>query len=283
MGAALPEPKRSDETRQLAERALILLLNELGENAQEIVLLGGLVPGILTNGQIPPAPRHLGTTDVDILLISHLDMADEPGLVAVERALKAIGFSDAQDGWRWHGLVNGMQVTIEFLCDIDEHQSGVFIGSPRGSELAALNVRGPRYVAMDFYEHKLTGESADGDPISATIRVAGLGGYLLAKACALRDRALAKDYYDFAYVLIHNLAGGATQAAHLIRSGALADELPALRSTLIEVRERYRRTSDDGPSRFAEESLKVDPSLDAARARADAVTAVTIFMAELSV
>ncbi|MFY9487485.1 MAG: hypothetical protein WAP35_02150 [Solirubrobacterales bacterium] len=114
------------------------------------------------------------------------------------------------------------------------------------------------------------------------VRVAGLGGYLLAKASALHSRALAKDYYDFAYVLIHNRAGGPAAAADLILASALlSQELAQMRTILRDVRERYRRTSDDGPSRFAEESLKVDPALDQSRARADAVAAVLEFMAAL--
>lgn len=256
-------------------------MHELGDSAPKIVLLGGLVPGILTSGRTPPAPPHLGTTDVDVLLITHLEMADEPGLAVVESALKSLGFSDATDGWRWHGPVDGVRVKIEFLCDLDAYESAALIRPDGCTELTALNLRGARYVAMDFEERELSDVNADGDPISGKLRVAGLGGYLLAKACALRDRALAKDYYDFAYVLIHNRAGGATAAAELIRSGVLAAELPGLRSVLLEVRERYKRTSDDGPVRFAEESLKADVALDASRARADAVAAVTSFMAEL--
>jgi len=276
------EPERSDATRELAERALVWLLHELGEAAPNIVLLGGLVPALLTSGQTPPAPRHLGTTDVDVLLITHVDIAGESGLHEVEHALKSLGFSDVQDGWRWRGPVDRVPVKFEFLCDVDEHESGAFVRPQGCAELAALNVRGARYVAMDFDERELPGTSAGGDAFSVAVRVAGLGGYLLAKACALRDRALAKDYYDFAYVLIHNRVGGPEKAADLIGSGVLAQELPGLRSVMLEVRERFRKTSDDGPRRFAEESLKVDPALDASRVRADAVTAVSSFMNRLN-
>lgn len=283
MQASFPDLERSDSTRERAERALVWLLHELGENAPEIVLLGGLVPGILTSGQVPPVPRHLGTTDVDVLLITHLEMAEDPRGAEVEKALTAIGFSPEAEGWRWRGPVEDVIVRIEFLCDVNERETGALVPIQGCSTLAALNLRGTRYVGMDFEEHEISGLDADGNPVSVKVRVAGLAGYLLAKACALRNRALTKDYYDFAYVLIHNRAGGPAEAARLIKEGSLARELPSLRSVLVEVRARYTKTSDNGPSRFAEESQRVDTALDAPRARADAVTAVTLFMAELDI
>lgn len=278
MSASTPEPERSESTRERAERALVWLLHELGDSAPEIVLLGGLVPGILTSGQDPPAPRHLGTTDVDVLLMTQIAMTPESGSKAIEDALKSLGFADVEDGWRWRGPVDGVQVKIEFLCDIDKVKAGEIVHPQDCAELTAMNLRGTRYVAMDFMNHEIHGVNADGRSVTVSIRAAALPGYLLAKACALRDRALAKDYYDFAYVLIHNAAGGPIQAAELLLDGPLKAELPSLHSVLLEVRERYHKTSDFGPKCFAEESQKVDPGLDASRASADAVVAVTSFM-----
>jgi hypothetical protein len=53
--------------------------------------------------------------------------------------------------------------------------------------------------------------------------------------------------------------------------------LPALRSTFLEVRERYVRPNDIGPTSYAEQSLQVDPELDRATLRADAVDVVERF------
>jgi hypothetical protein len=39
-------------------------------------------------------------------------------------------------------------------------------------------------------------------------KYAGLEGYLMAKACAVRHRGLDRDFYDLVFVLLYNRAGG---------------------------------------------------------------------------
>jgi hypothetical protein len=55
--------------------------------------------------------------------------------------------------------------------------------------------------------------------------------------------------------------------------------LAGLRTTFIEIRERYGRTADVGPTSYAEQALQVDPTADAALLRADAVDVVQRFIA----
>jgi len=110
---------------------------------------------------------------------------------------------------------------------------------------------------------------------------AGLEGYLLPKCVAARTRAADKDYYDLPYVLLHNRVGGPAQAATQLREGQLAEQLSGLRSTFVELRERYGRTSDRGPTSYAEQMRLVEPDADASLLRADAVAAVQEFLDEL--
>lgn len=63
---------RSRASRARAELALVRLLYELRDEGVQLVVLGGLVPEILARDD-RSTPAHLGTTDVDILLITHLD------------------------------------------------------------------------------------------------------------------------------------------------------------------------------------------------------------------
>lgn len=93
---------------------------------------------------------------------------------------------------------------LEFLCDLPDHREREII-RPRGcTKLAAANLRGTGYVATDFAWEELAGTLADGTRASVRVRFAGLGGYLLSKCVAVRARAATKDYYDLAYVLLHN-------------------------------------------------------------------------------
>jgi hypothetical protein len=118
--------------------------------------------------------------------------------------------------------------------------------------------------------------------VNVRARFAGLQGYLLSKCVATRMRAATKDYYDLVYVLMHNHAGGPEQAAQHLLDGDLANELPALRTTFIEVRERYVKTGDDGPRGYAAQALVVEPNADAAELRADGVDVVQRFFATLN-
>jgi hypothetical protein len=140
---------RSRETRARAELALVRLLHELRDENVRLVVLGGLVPEILARDN-SSIPTHLGTTDVDILLITHLD--PETDLGCVERALQRMRFTPdpTEAGWRWSGPVNDAAVKLEFLCDLSDQREREII-RPRGcKELAAANLRGTGYVASDF-------------------------------------------------------------------------------------------------------------------------------------
>ena len=271
---------RSRTARARAELALVRLLHELRDEDIPLVVLGGLVPEVLTRGDAY-VPEHLGTTDVDVLLITHID--PDADLGGVERALERMHFAPdpTQDGWRWGGPVDGRTVKLEFLCDLPDHREREII-RPRGcTALTAANLRGTGYVAFDFGWEELAGELADGTQATVRVRFAGLEGYLLSKCIAVRTRAATKDYYDFAYVLLNNRAGGPEQAAERLRAGKLVDAMEPLRTTFLEVRERYVKTTDSGPLGYAEQSLEAEPDADAALLRADAVDAVRRFFSAL--
>lgn len=274
----MDEP-RSPQARARAELALVRLLHELRDDDPFLIVLGGLVPEVLADDE--NTVDHLGTTDVDVLLITHVN--PNADLAPVENALKKMQFgpTPSDDGWRWHGPIDGIPVRLEFLCDLPDHREREVI-RPRGcTQLAAANLRGTGYVAHDYAWENLSGTLTDGTPVTVRARFAGLQGYLLSKCVAVRARAATKDYYDLAYVLQHNRLGGPEQAAEELRRGDLASELAALRTTFIEIRERYRRTADIGPTAYAEQALLVEPTADAALLRADAVDVVQRFLAAL--
>lgn len=234
------------------------------------------MPEILTEGR-ETGPPHLGTSDVDMLLVAQLPYTES--LKGVEAALEAAGFQAraGTNGWRWQGLVDGFPVNLEFLCDLDTEPEGIV--AIRGCQrLRANNLRGTGYVAADWTVRELTADLPGLGVRTVRVRFAGLGGYLLTKCVAVRHRGKDKDHYDLAFMLIHNLAGGPTAAARQLLDGKLADRLPALRSTFLEVRERFHSVTSPGPSGFAAESARADPSARDDENRALAVAAVTEFI-----
>jgi len=273
------ELERSPEARELAERALVGLLHGLDEIATEIVVLGGLVPEVLTSGQDPPAPAHLGTTDVDILLVTHLTY--EKDFEHVEAALGDMDFRPVNEGWRWRGRFGGPAVKIEFLCDLETKREFEMVPLRGCKDLVAQNLRGTGYVARDWSWRQLEATLPDGRAAAVRARFAQLSGYLLSKIVAARTRGAEKDFYDLAYVLLHNRAGGPAEAARTVNASVLRDALPELMSTFLEIAQRYRMPNAVGPSGFAAESLKVMPEANEAELRADAVAAVGEFLAGL--
>jgi hypothetical protein len=133
------EETRSAEARARAERALVLLVNEIGDDGVPLIVLGGLVPGVLTRDEDAVIPQHLGTTDVDVLLITQLDPNTDLG--DVERALQRLQFAPSSEDWRWRRRIDGRPVKIEFLCDLDDHPEGEVIRPTGCTELAAINLR----------------------------------------------------------------------------------------------------------------------------------------------
>jgi hypothetical protein len=138
---ALVDERRSRETRARAELALVRLLHALGDEDVFLVVLGGLVPEVLASDEAL-VPKHLGTNDVDILLITHVN--PDADLGSVERALEHLDFNTDpnEDGWRWQGPIDRVPVKLEFLCDLPDYREGEVV-RPRGCRaLSAQNLRG---------------------------------------------------------------------------------------------------------------------------------------------
>lgn len=272
----MSEDARSAEARARAEQALVWLISGFDGAEIDLIVLGGLVPEILTRGIEPGSIGHLGTTDVDLLLITRVD--EEQNLGAVEASLDGLGFKAEEKGWRWRGAVGGHQVKIEFLCDLETIREQELVEPVGCTELRALNLRGTGYVARDWQWEELRALGPDGELLNVKVRFAGLRGYLLSKVVAARTRGKDKDYYDFAYVLIHNREGGPRQAAELLSAGEFHDAVVDLRATLEEIGARFRSAADFAARSYAEQMRLVDPELDEATLRTDATVAVGEFL-----
>ena len=215
-----------------------------------------------------------------MLLVAHLEHTED--LRRVEAALELAGFraESSDNGWRWRGIVDGFAVKLEFLCDLDTEPEGI-VAIPGCQILRANNLRGTGYVAADWTVRELTIDLPDLGLTTVRVRFAGLEGYLLTKCVAVRHRGKDKDHYDLAFVLIHNRAGGPAAAARQLLDGKLADRLGALRSTFLEVRERFHSVTSPGSKGFAAESSLADPSAREDENRARAAAAVNEFIEAL--
>jgi hypothetical protein len=167
---------------------------------------------------------------------------------------------------------------MEFLCDLETKPEHEIVSIQGCEKLRAQNLRGTGYVAEDWTWEKLEATLPSGKVTQVEARFARLGGYVLSKLVTARTRSAEKDFYDLTYVLLYNRVGGPREAAALLLASHLRSSLATLHSTLLEIRERFRIPNAVGPEGFATQSLLLDPELDEAELRADAVAAVREFL-----
>jgi hypothetical protein len=172
------------------------------------------------------------------------------------------------------GISTKTVVKFELLADRDDEPAGEIISFT--DSLGAVNLRGTGFAARDFAPHQL-GAEIDGERRSAAVNVAGLGGFLLAKVAAAYSRRKAKDWYDIAFVLLHNDQGGPDAAAEAVRAKFHSDLAGPLSTALADLRANFGDSRAQGPQAYAEQMLVDHPDLDGLVLAGDAVQAVAAF------
>ena len=264
---------RSRGARLAAEAALVSVVFHYGSRP-EFVLLGGLVPELLC---MRSRFLHAGTTDVDV----QLDLEISCGSVNVQRlekALLAASFApDSRDVWRWSTGTGAAQAVIKFemLADRDDEPSDKTIVFAECENLGAANLRGTGFAARDFSVRPFRA-AIDGRPVEVEINVTGLGGFLCAKTAAAQARSLPKDWYDVAFVLLHNDAGGPEAACEAVAQ--LLDHGGAsLRFQVTELQANFARRTSQGTIAYVQQMLVEHPELASDELAADAMVAVQVF------
>jgi hypothetical protein len=267
------EPERNRAARAAAERALIRVVHHYGTRP-EFVVLGGLVPDLLC---AKSGFQHAGTTDIDV----QVDLEIACGSVntsRLERALRNAEFEpDSQRTWRWVAETAGPQTVVKFelLADLDDVPAQVTVDFDGCEHLGAVNLRGTGFASRDVEVRELRARIGGLEQM-AEINVTGLAGFLLAKCAAARSRRKAKDWYDIAFVLLHNQAGGPDEAARAVID-RFGDERREVRTGMDDLLANFATTDAQGPVAYAEQ-MKIDHAdLDRNVLRADAVVAVETF------
>ena len=266
-------PPRSRAAREASERALIRIVHHYGERP-EFVVLGGLVPELLCAGS---GFQHAGTIDVDV----QVDLEIACGAVntaRLEQALRNAEFApDNERIWRWvtDGTIGAPVVKFELLADLHDQPAGATISFDACENLGAVNLRGTGFAARDIEVRELSVRDG-GITHTAEVNVSGLAGFLLAKTAAAFSRRKTKDWYDIAFVLLHNDAGGTAAAVALVEE-RFVGETPALQTALNDLEANFQDPAAQG-SRAYVTQMRIDhPELDPEMLLADAVLAVGEF------
>ena len=265
------EPNRSRRAREAAEAALVRVVHHYGA-LPEFVVLGGLVPELLCSGS---EYKHTGTTDVDVQV--DLEIASGTvNVVRLEQALLNAEFEPTNGRvWRWQTEARTV-VKFELLADLDTVPAGDILKFDGCEQLGAVNLRGTKFAARDFAPITIRAKVGE-DRRVVDVNVTGLAGFLLAKAAAAQSRRAIKDWYDIAFVLLHNDAGGPQAAANAVRAKFSNDLVGALKTSLNDLAANFHQASDQGPEAYASQMLVDHPELDGVTLRADAIVAVEEF------
>jgi hypothetical protein len=274
----MPEEERSRAARAASEAALVRVVHHYGTRP-DFVVLGGLVPELLCAGS---GRRHAGTVDIDV----QVDLEIAAGAInahRLERALRDADFEpDHQRVWRWvaDGVAPRTVVKFELLADLDTEPNEATVRFDDCYELGAVNLRGTGFASRDVVVRHLAA-NVGGEPRTVEVNVTGLAGFLLAKNAAAYGRRKPKDWYDLAFVLLHNDSGGPVTAADAVRARFGRDLVGAVRTGLDDLLANFANPADQGPSAYADQMRLDHPELDAVTLAADAVLAVEAFHARL--
>ena len=144
--------------------------------------------------------------------------------------------------------------------------------------MGAVNPRGTGYAARDVQEQTL--RAKDGGVLhEVQVNVCGLGGFLMAKAAAANGRNKPKDWYDIAYVLLHNDEGPTVGADAVTEAfGSVAVDA---KTWLFELHANFGESDSQGTLAYAAQFLLDHPDQDPQQPGADAMLAVGDFCTRL--
>jgi hypothetical protein len=268
------EIPRSRAARVAAETALVRIVHHYGSKPA-FVLLGGLMPEYPCRAS---GFQHAGTTDVDV----QVDLDIARGTVNVkrlERALRNAEFEpDSGRVWQWAAEGDGMPTVVKFelLADDENARSGAILRFNECEALEAVNLRGTGFASRDVVGRSLTGRVGDLD-CAVEINATGLAGFLMAKTAAARDRRKTKDWYDIAFVLLHNDAGGPEPAAEAVLERFPGEIVGRTRTAVDDLAANFVDPTAQGPRAYAEQMMVDHPDLNRATLLADAVVAIKTF------
>jgi hypothetical protein len=271
------EEPRSRSARSAAERALVRIAHHYGAEP-EFVVLGGLVPDLLCT---KTKFTHAGTTDVDV----QVDLEIACGAVntaRLELALRNAEFEpDTERIWRWKADPGGRTIIkFELLADLQDQPTESTIQFDGCERLGAVNLRGTGFAARDIVVRQMTAK-VGGVQYTVAVKVTSLAGFLLAKTSAAYSRRKPKDWYDIAFVLLHNDAGGPAEAAAAVK-GRFSDDLVVVRTALSDLAANFASPDAQGPRAYVAQMTTDHPDLDPKTLAADAILGIGEFCRSLA-
>ena len=183
----------------------LYIATKLGDLLDEIVVVGGLVPYLLVEFDVPPAgpDSHPGTLDLDLGLA--LAILNEERYRELGARLRDAGFKPAVNDqgnarsqtWTSPGPY---PVKVDFLIPPTDDTARAGTVFHIEGDMAAFVTPGLELAFEDRRLRELAGRVPSGAWASRTIPVCGPGAFTVLKALAFGNRTENKDAYDLFYV-----------------------------------------------------------------------------------
>lgn len=164
---------------------------------------------------------------------------------------------------------------FELLADLDWAAAGSSVHFEGCDSLGAANLRGTGFASRDLTIRQIRARVGGVEHV-AEVYVTGLAGFLLAKCAAAHSRHKLKDWYDIAFVLLHNDAGGPEAAARAVLD-RFGRELARVRTALADLSANFASPEAQGPRAYAQQMAIDHPEVARKTVLADAVVAVRSF------
>ena len=192
---------------QLVHAAALYIATKLGDLRDDLVIVGGLVPGLIIPQSTLPVgrPLHVGTMDVDLGLA--IGVLDQQRYHELAERLRNAGFqADLNDAGkptnqRWRIESDSRIVTVDFLipATLDTDKGGKLRNLEQG--FAAIITPGLELAFSDKQLLTLEGETLHHEMASRELWVCEAGAFTILKALAFDGRGENKDAYDLIYLL----------------------------------------------------------------------------------
>lgn len=240
------------EELEAVRSTLLHLASVVGDLMDDIVIVGGLVPSLLTDAGVLEGldEPHVGTSDLDVGL--SLALLDEERYVEVSKRLRRADFepdrndkgNPTRQRWVWRPH---KQIRVDFLIARSPRTAeGLRIQSLE-SDWAALVIPGLHKAFEDRVVVRVEGWTLEGARFDIDVWVCGPAAFVVLKSLAFGLRGEGKDAYDLVYVLQALPRRGRELAATLAGWRGDADVARAME----QLHRRFSTMDDLGPVRAA--------------------------------
>jgi len=187
-----------------ARRLCLYVATVLGDLADDIVVVGGLVPYLIVDQETVEVP-HVGTRDLDLGLA--LALLDEERYREVSARLRDRGFRPGtkQTGQvtRQTWVLPGSPITIDFLIPPSEDGPGPGRLQNLEGDFAAIVTPALGLAFQDAIAVVIDDLTPTEERARRSVKVCGPAAFVAMKAQSFRLRGENKDAYDLVYALTH--------------------------------------------------------------------------------